>query len=540
MIEAPRRIIYSCFLFFTLLATANAQPELDITFNGSGKVITIFGGAATAYQPLIQADNKIIAVGVWNSLAGATYFALTRYNSDGSADTSFGNQGIVLTDFHVTSNSIGVAFAGALQPDGKIIAAGYVSIINPGNSYYAMARYNTDGSLDTSFGSDGTVLTQITASQHEARAIAIAPDGKIVLAGSFLSTQTTQTLIVRYNPDGSRDTSFGANGMVTDFRGSTPSDANIAYAVAVQPDGKIITGGSYGRTVSLSGYDITFARYNANGAPDSIFGNQGKVLLQSPNVSEGISAIAVQDDGRILGAGFSGTDFLVMRLFENGQWDTSFNAIGRITVPMGGSFGALAMQLRPNGKILVTGPAAYPNGFSLLSFNTNGTLDTSFSGDGKLTFGFDTGAASYGIALDSLGRPVLSGLAGSGFGVARLYTLDPVPVTVSGRTLTQAGLPIGGVKVSLTDPSGQSRTAITSNFGYFTFDNVPTGQTYTLFVRSSKRYIFESRDFGLNEATNDLDLIGEPRMEPTKPILIDKAGTEGRSRTDMGVKPARF
>jgi uncharacterized delta-60 repeat protein len=504
-------LIFALSFIFCLSAALFAQRELDISFGGTGKVVTSFTNSATSYKPLVQPDNKIIAVGIWNSPqpSSGSFFALVRYHTDGSVDTSFGDQGRVFTDFHVASWAIQGAWTAALQPDGKILAAGYASIIHPGNSFYAMARYNTDGSLDQTFGTGGKVVTQIETGQHEAYAIAIGSDGKIVLAGSFFATQTTQTLVARYNADGSLDTTFGGDGTVTDFRGFSPGDANTARAVAIQPDGKIVIGGSFGREPTVSGYDITVARFNTNGTYDNTFGDQGRLLIPSPQISEGIKAIVLQPDGRILAAGYSGpnNDFLVMRLLENGAQDITFSDDGRMTVPMGGA-GANDLTLRPNGKILITGQA----GFSLVSCNTDGTLDTSFSGDGKFTFGFEGTftSGSYGLAIDGLGRPVLSGAAGTNFGVARLYTTDPVPVTVTGQTVTMEGTPLRNIRVGLTGQDGQTRWANTSPFGFFVFDNVPTGQTYTLFVRGSKHYSFETRTFGLNEAIDNLYLIGSP------------------------------
>lgn len=515
MIERSRKLIFSFTLIISLVAAASAQPELDISFGGIGKVVTSFAGSATPYKPLVQSDNKIIAVGYSQGSAGGTYFTLTRYNTDGSLDPSFGDQGQVFTDFQVAPSAIQAALAAVLQPDGKILAAGYASIHHPGDSFYAMARYNTDGSLDTSFGIGGKVMTQIQTGQHEARAIAIGTDGKIVLAGAFLSIQTTQTLVARYNADGSLDTSFGGAGTVVDFRGSTPGDANRAFAVAVQPDGKIVIGGSFGRETTVSGYDITFARFNTNGTYDNTFGDQGRVLIPSPQISEGINAIALQPDGSILAAGYSGSNwnFLIMRLLGNGAQDITFSDDGRTTVPMGGFSGARALALRPNGKILVSGQAP-ANSFSVVSCNPDGTLDTSFSGDGKLTFGFEGtfNSGSFGLAVDGLGRPVLSGAAGTNFGVARLYTLDPVPVTITGRTLTQSGQPVRSVNITMTNPLGQTLQTTTSSLGYYQF-SVMSGQSYTL-TASQKRYRFQPALVAVNESITDLDLIGQSSQDP--------------------------
>ena len=151
-------------------------------------------------------------------------------------------------------------------------------------------------------------------------------------------------------------------------------------------------------------------------------------------------------------------------------------------------------------------------------YNADGSLDTSFSGDGKLTFNFDGNPSSANsIGIDSLGRIVLGGTSGptignnSSFAVARLYTLDPVPVTITGRTLTQNGQPVRGVNITITGPSGQSFQTTTSSLGYYQFQ-VMSGQTYTL-TPSLKRYRFQPKVVAANESIADLDFIGQSSQD---------------------------
>lgn len=511
------------FLLF-VSSFAYAQPELDISFNGTGKVMTDVGaGSDTAYEVLVQPDHKIIAVGSANT----TYFVLARYNPNGSLDTTFGDNGKVITDFD--SNAIAeAAFAAALQPDGKIIAAGFGAIIHPGPAYFALARYNTDGSLDQSFGSGGKVSTSIVQNMHHIRGVALAPDGKIVVAGDYFSNtwNTTQSLIVRYHPNGLPDNSFGSGGIVTDSRGFNQGDSNTPWSVAVQPDGKVVTGGSFSPSVSVTGGDVTMVRYNENGAYDTSFGSGGRVLIPSPTVSEVISSIALLSDGRIVAAGESGQDFLVMRFNADGSPDVTFDGDGRVTTPVAGTSKARSVIVRPNGKIFVSGASfTAAQGFAAASYNTDGSLDTSFSGDGKLAFGFEGAFATraHGMAIDGLGRIALGGVASDNFAVARLYTIDPVPVTVTGQTVNMEGTPLRSIRVGLTGQDGQTRWAVTSAFGFFVFDNVPTGQTYTLFVRGSKHYSFETRTFGLNEAIDSITLIGSSLQPGRAGNAVSKA-----------------
>jgi uncharacterized delta-60 repeat protein len=508
------------------LTSIYAQPELDISFNATGKVTTDFGTSTDAVsEVLIQPDQRIVAVGT-ASLGGPTYFALSRYNTNGSLDTSFGDNGKVITDFDANGSAEG-AFAAALQPDGKIIAAGYVGLVNPGAGYFAVARYNPDGSLDPTFGAGGKVSTFIVEHMHHIRGVALTPDGKIVVAGDYFSlTQTTQSLIVRYNPDGSLDGSFGSGGKVTDLRWFNPGNANVPWSVAVQPDGKIITGGSFEQPVTVTGADITMVRYNVNGTYDTTFGSGGRLLILSPTVSEVINAIALLPDGRIVAAGESASNFLLMRFNADGSPDVTLDGAGRVTTPVAGSSKANSVIVRPGGKIFVSGLSfTAGQGFAAAYYNADGSLDTSFSGDGMFTMGFDGAfnTAAYCMAIDGGSRIVLGGTAGDKFALARLYTVEPTLVTVTGRTLLQNGQPIKGINMALTNQAGETLYAFTNPFGYFQFQ-VPTGQTYTLSV-SSKRYTFETRVFGVNEAIDNLTLIGTPiQPRPSGDNIMLKKG----------------
>ena len=516
--------ILSCTL--CTFTVARGQAELDLSFNGTGKVTTDFSaGSDVAYDVLVQSDDKIIAVGISNQGADPSTFALARYNTNGSLDTSFGVNGKVITDFDAGRGYEG-AFAAVLQSDGKILATGYVKASFNGFGSFGVARYNTDGSLDTAFGTGGKVITDIGPIMNAARAIAVGQDGKIVVAGDYWGPNSNpQTFIARYSANGTLE------GTITDNDGTGLTDANIPLGVAIQPDGKILTVG-YLMTGPFS-TDAKLLRYNANGSADTTFGGgDGRLTLFTQDM-DFLEAVTIQPDGRIVAVGTQGPDFLVVRLNADGSPDSTFGGgDGRATAFLGGGAHANSVVVRPNGKILVAGSAS-PNSqsFGVVYFNSDGSLDTSFSGDGILYFSFDGGGTSgNGMALDSIGRIVLGGSWNNMFAVARLYTLDPFPVSVSGQATTPDGAPIRGVRVGLTDQTGMTRWAVTSNFGYFSFDNVPTGQTCNLFVRGSKTYIFESIDIALNEAATNMVLIGTPREESKAP-----SGTVTKKETKADV-----
>src|SRR6266540_3708037 len=304
-----------------LAASGDAPGDLDPTFGAGGKVTTVFGGDSRAYALVLQPNGKLVAAGV-----GPNGFVLVRYNPDGSLDTSFGGDGKVTTaiGFGAEANAL------ALQPDGKLVAAGTSDIedsttVGP---QFALVRYNPDGSLDTSFGVGGKVTTAIGdgADRRHARAFALAlqPDGKLVAAGEPDFT------LVRYR-DGSLDTSFGVSGKVTTSDGVLV----VANALALQPDGKLVAAGM-GWTGS-TGFESALVRYNPDGSFDTSFGVGGKVTTDTGE-SGGAHALALQPDGKLVAAG-SG----LIRYKPDGSLDTSFGVGGKVTTAIGD--GAYAVVL---------------------------------------------------------------------------------------------------------------------------------------------------------------------------------------------------
>lgn len=256
-------------IFCLLSAQLQAQTagSLDPTFDTDGKVTTDFAaGADLAYAVARQADGKIIAAGT--AFFGTYDFGLVRYNTNGSLDTTFDADGKVTTNFGTGADA---ANAVAVQPDGKIVAAGLVGL---GNNVYnfALARYNTDGTLDTTFDTDGKVTTAIGSIDDRIYAIALQPNGKIVVAGFAYTGSSYDFALARYNTDGSLDATFGNGGKVTTPFGTGSDDA---YAIALQPDGKIVAAGV--ATIAGSGFDFALARYNIDGSLDTTFDGDGKV-----------------------------------------------------------------------------------------------------------------------------------------------------------------------------------------------------------------------------------------------------------------------
>jgi uncharacterized delta-60 repeat protein len=277
------------------LARYNPDGSLDTTFNGTGKVVTPLFGNAKAV--VIQPDGKIVVTG--------TSFVTVRYNPNGSLDTSFDGDGIVMTK--LDNFSFG-ALDVVLQTDGKIVAVGDIQI-GQDNAAFAVVRYNTNGSLDTSFDNDGKVTTNFGEFYDEAQAVTIQSDGKIVAAGYAETADVgTAFALARYRSDGSLDTGFDGDGKVI-----TPFGVNSgAIAVTIQQNQKIVAaGGSYNGTAVES----AMVRYNPDASLDTTFGIGGQVSILI-GVRSQFYAVAMQPDGKIVTGGVTGvetSDFSVCR-----------------------------------------------------------------------------------------------------------------------------------------------------------------------------------------------------------------------------------
>lgn len=350
------------------VARYNSDGSPDSSFGNGGKKTTTIGGFQVgAYAVAVQPDGKIVVAGA--TVFEGFCFATVRYLPNGDLDTSFDSDGIVITN---TSNSVGEPSSVVIQPDGKILLGGDdINIV--------LIRYNPNGSLDTTFGGTGIVRTTIRA-QETCNELKLQTDGKIVVVGtSYLSSSVLNFTVLRYNTNGTLDSGFGTGGAVfTEF----DNNHEVAYSVAIQPDGKIVAAG----TDNQRQYDTIVIRYNPNGTLDATFGGDGIVVNDfGSDVSDG-RAVIIQPDGKILIAGtandFTSTYIAVARYNVNGTLDTSFGSAGKVVTrsPQGN---ARAIALQPDGKIIVAGTAS--GDFVAVRYNPNGTLDTSFDGDGTVT-----------------------------------------------------------------------------------------------------------------------------------------------------------
>ncbi|CAN5267513.1 hypothetical protein BH18ACT14_BH18ACT14_01300 [soil metagenome] len=354
----PLLVLALCCGFSVTLATlALAAPGgRDPGFSGDGKATANFGsGNDFANSVAIQADGKIVVAGRAGGAGGR--FGLARYNRNGTLDTSFGGDGKVVTNFSTTADDF--ANGVAIQADGKIVAAGH------SNDRFALARYNSDGSLDVTFSGDGRMTTNFSSAFDDALGVAVRANGKIVAAGH---AGFDRFALARYNPNGTLDTTFSGNGKATtDF---APTEQDVAFGVAIQADGKIVAAGGG----DVGGFRFELARYKRNGTLDTTFSGDGKVTTNFTAGLDAAHGVAIQADGKIVAAGHANfRRFALARYNRNGHLDTTFSGNGKVVTNFtrkgfGDDF-ANGVAIQANGTIVAAGRAGGSGGrFALVRY----------------------------------------------------------------------------------------------------------------------------------------------------------------------------
>jgi len=318
--------------------------RLDPSFGNGGKVTTLIAGASSVVTALaIQPDGKLVAAGYHGDFRAGD-FVLVRYAVDGSLDPTFGTDGVVTTPI---TPGVDQAHAVVVQPDEKLVAAGFSGGFPA--SEFAVVRYAPDGRLDATFGSGGVATTAIGTSA-EAHGAVLQPDGKVVVAGET----DTRIALVRYDVDGTPDATFGSGGIVTTAAGASAA----AAALVRQPDGKLIVAGT--RETETIDRDVLLVRYDVDGTPDAGFGSGG-VVTTSIRRPDDAMALALQPDGKLVAGGRSsdeatGYDFVLVRYRPDGSVDASFGSGGVVltSVGAGGDEGA-ALVHQPDGKLVLAG-----------------------------------------------------------------------------------------------------------------------------------------------------------------------------------------
>lgn len=447
-----------------------AKPGwIDSTFRSGGTVTSNFGGAA--YASVLQVDGKMILAG-----RATGDFTLLRFNPDGTADNSFGANGRASVDIPGGDNEI--PFAVTVQTDGKIVAAGQFQNGTGFDYDFGLVRFNPDGTADASFGSGGMAAISIGDNEDIARSIIVQPDGKLLVGGSaffFGGTNSGRFAVVRFNENGTLDTTFDTDGKAI-------VQQNGFGDIALQPDGKIVVASSDGFGSSSN---FAASRLLSNGSIDTSFGTGGKVITSFDSGESLAYSVGLQPDGKIITAGtsYAGSgqnyDFAMVRYNGNGTPDLGFDVDGKVTTSFGNlSDTARDFALQPNGNIVVAG-YAQGKGFALARFLQDGSLDTTFDGDGKTTAQLLGGDYAYELEFQLDGKIVAVGTGGGSptrFVAIRFNTnggIDQNFNTGLPNRVTVSQGEINGANVVVVQPDGKILAAgATSTFSLLDFSLV--------------------------------------------------------------------
>jgi uncharacterized delta-60 repeat protein len=395
-------------------------------------------GAGTAFVRTSHRMAMLAACACFLLLITSSTVLMAQIGRAGRLDTGFGNGGVFL----INPGTEIVVGSVALQSTGKIIVGGSA------NARGALVRVNTNGTLDTTFGSGGVVTNNFgIVTSVTVLGLAVQPDDKILA----VATGLPQGLVIgRFNSNGSVDTSFGNQGFTTNISNCQPG---FAASVALQPDGQV-----------LESCALLLARVTTTGQFDTTFGNAGVTSLKGTSFN--VNAIAVQTDGRILIASTGiGGQGIVSRYNSNGTVDASYGILGQA----GSIAGTSGLALQGDGRVAVAGDlittvSPVANGFGVIRFNPDGSVDTNFGSHGGVATGFPglTNAPAAAILQQSNGNLVVAGsafnqLSSSEFALARYTSSGALDLGfgTGGRVLTSFGSNAGSITAMTLQSDGK-------------------------------------------------------------------------------------
>jgi uncharacterized delta-60 repeat protein len=418
---------------------------LDPNFGTGGMALADFGGSDQGFAMAVLNDGKILVAGrAWN--VDQFDFGVARFNADGTLDSSFGVGGMVTTDL---GSMFDTAYAMTVQTNGKIVVVGQTE--GAGTSYdFGMVRYNSDGSLDTNFGTGGKVVLDFAGSYDIAYGVVVHASGKITVAGTATDADFHFRFgLAQFNADGSLDSNFGGAGQEMTTFGNFDTEA---YTIMAGGGGTFVVAG-YAYDLDMGTTDVALARYNSDGSLDSSFDLDGMVVSNLGADDEAIRALTMDGDGNILGAGNGNGDMLVVKYSSSGQLDTSFGSNGKVFVDFVGGYDVGRSVAVSGDKIHVAGIADMigDTDMGLLSMHIDGSLDNDFCNCGKLAL--DLGSwddEAMGMVVENNGNLLLGGFMVNAvgeydfvvahYGVFTEGNLPPVADPGSAYTVSEGGV----------------------------------------------------------------------------------------------------
>jgi len=380
-----------CLALLTNTIALAASGDLDTTFSGDGKIIQSFAGDAHIGRDVaVQSDGKVVVVGERDFLDGAgdvtsSDFVIARYNTDGSLDSTFDGDGRRLVNF----GTFDMAYSVAIQTDGKIVVSGDTCVFMTNMICdLAVARLNSNGSLDSSFSGDGRVTTDIGGLDNGGGGIAIM-SGKVVVAGYAYNGSNYNGAVYRYTSTGILDTTFSGDGIFPIDFGAD----DYLNAVAIYSGNIYVTGES---SSSASASDFVTARIFSNGTLDTFFG-VGGIVTTNLGGYDAANDLAISS-GHVIVVGYSDNKVAIVKYTGAGDFDTSFSGDGKIVASLGFASPRLSSVTLQGTKIIVVGSTNSTSsaGTALVArYTAGGALDTTFSGDGILTTNWGAGAEEY-------------------------------------------------------------------------------------------------------------------------------------------------
>ncbi|MBW1783651.1 MAG: hypothetical protein JRL30_23290 [Deltaproteobacteria bacterium] len=399
-------LVASLFVVVLPCLLLAADGGLDTSFNRPNGYVLYNGWNRDSYVgAAVQSDGKILVSSGING-ASDTDAVVLRYTGSGNPDADFGTNGVATYD---GGSGDDCARLLALQADSKIVVTGYTQ--NGTVANVLTMRYNSDGTLDSTFGTNGVVTYDSGGRDDYGRSVGIQADGKILVAARSTGASTSVAVILRYNEDGTLDPAFGTNGIVT-YEGGYGNDG--FRELVIQTNGRIVVSGY---TLTEKDFDVLTARYNADGTLDNTFGTNGVATYDGGHGDDGARGVAIQTDGKIVVSGGidNGTDqdILVLRYDSNGSPDNTFGTNGVAVYDSGrGNDYGRRLAIQKGNRVIVTGRSYSGSDYDVLAlrYNAYGTLDYSFGAYGVVVLNIGEGNDyGEGVAIQADHNIVISG-----------------------------------------------------------------------------------------------------------------------------------